>query len=99
MVTKYPLYFFKQHILQAIETAGIKFPDYKNSGVSLRSQRMKLPANVGQKKSKGIEQMLQDMGLGKFKVSFSIVTICFFVITVLKKCISCLIMLLWSIPI
>nr|XP_022911807.1 DNA methyltransferase 1-associated protein 1 [Onthophagus taurus] len=51
------------HILQAVETAGIKFPDYKNSGVSLRSQRMKLPANVGQKKSKGIEQMLQDMNL------------------------------------
>ncbi|XP_019868885.1 DNA methyltransferase 1-associated protein 1 [Aethina tumida] len=50
-------------ILQAVETAGIKFPDYKNSGVSLRSQRMKLPANVGQKKSKGIEQMLQEMGL------------------------------------
>ncbi|XP_045483380.1 DNA methyltransferase 1-associated protein 1 isoform X3 [Harmonia axyridis] len=47
----------------AIETAGIKFPDYKNSGVSLRSQRMKLPANVGQKKSKGIEQMIQEMGL------------------------------------
>ncbi|EFA07023.2 DNA methyltransferase 1-associated protein 1 isoform X1 [Tribolium castaneum] len=51
------------HILQAVETAGIKFPDYKNSGVSLRSQRMKLPANVGQKKSKGIEQMLQEIGL------------------------------------
>ncbi|KAK9727926.1 DNA methyltransferase 1-associated protein 1 (DMAP1) [Popillia japonica] len=51
------------YILQAAETAGIKFPDYKNSGVSLRSQRMKLPANVGQKKSKGIEQMLQDMSL------------------------------------
>lgn len=54
-----------QYILQAAETAGIKFPDYKNSGVSLRSQRMKLPANVGQKKSKGIEQMLQDMSLGE----------------------------------
>ncbi|XP_057657784.1 DNA methyltransferase 1-associated protein 1 [Diorhabda carinulata] len=51
------------HILQALENAGIKFPDYKNSGVSLRSQRMKLPANVGQKKSKGIEQILQEMGL------------------------------------
>ncbi|KAK9880530.1 hypothetical protein WA026_011768 [Henosepilachna vigintioctopunctata] len=51
------------HILQTIETAGIKFPDYKNSGVSLRSQRMKLPANVGQKKSKGIEQLLQEMEL------------------------------------
>lgn len=54
---------FKQHILQAVETAGIKFPDYKNSGVSLRSQRMKLPANVGQKKAKGIEQILQEMGM------------------------------------
>ncbi|KAG5890921.1 hypothetical protein JTB14_024918 [Gonioctena quinquepunctata] len=51
------------HILQAIESAGIKFPDFKNSGVSLRSQRMKLPANVGQKKSKGVEQILQEMGL------------------------------------
>ncbi|XP_018567565.1 DNA methyltransferase 1-associated protein 1 isoform X1 [Anoplophora glabripennis] len=51
------------HILQALESAGIKFPDYKNSGVSLRSQRMKLPANVGQKKSKGVEQILQEMGL------------------------------------
>lgn len=49
-----------------METAGIKFPDYKNSGVSLRSQRMKLPANVGQKKSKGIEQMLQEMELGNY---------------------------------
>lgn len=28
---------------------------------------MKLPANVGQKKSKGIEQMLQEMGLGKLQ--------------------------------
>lgn len=51
------------HILQVIESAGIKFPDFKNSGVSLRSQRMKLPANVGQKKSKGIEQLLQEMSL------------------------------------
>ncbi|XP_030764653.1 DNA methyltransferase 1-associated protein 1 [Sitophilus oryzae] len=51
------------YILQAVETAGIKFPDYKNSGVSLRSQRMKLPANIGQKKSKAIEQSLQEMGL------------------------------------
>lgn len=51
------------HILQVIESAGIKFPDFKNSGVSLRSQRMKLPANIGQKKSKGIEQLLQEMGL------------------------------------
>ncbi|XP_063239925.1 DNA methyltransferase 1-associated protein 1 isoform X2 [Bacillus rossius redtenbacheri] len=44
-----------------VETAGIKFPDYKSSVVALRSQRMKLPANVGQKKIKNIEQMLQGL--------------------------------------
>lgn len=53
-----------------METAGIKFPDYKNSGVSLRSQRMKLPANVGQKKAKGIEQILQEFGLGTYIIFF-----------------------------
>lgn len=42
---------------------GIKFPDFKSSGVSLRSQRMKLPPSVGQKKSKAIEQMLSEIGL------------------------------------
>ncbi|CAH0395496.1 unnamed protein product [Bemisia tabaci] len=46
-----------------IETAGIKFPDCKSSGVSVRSQRMKLPASVGQKKMKAIEQMLQELGI------------------------------------
>lgn len=51
------------NILQAVETAGIKFPDNKTTGVSLRSQRIKLPANVGQKKSKGIEQMLQELDI------------------------------------
>ncbi|XP_049963961.1 DNA methyltransferase 1-associated protein 1 [Schistocerca serialis cubense] len=44
-----------------VETAGIKFPDYKGSGVSLRSQRMKLPANIGQKKTKAIEQLLHEL--------------------------------------
>ncbi|CAL4103368.1 unnamed protein product, partial [Meganyctiphanes norvegica] len=43
---------------------GIKFPDVKASGVSLRSSRMKLPASVGQKKVKAIEQLLQELGLG-----------------------------------
>lgn len=43
---------------------GIKFPDVKASGVSLRSQRMKLPASVGQKKVKAIEQLLTELNLG-----------------------------------
>lgn len=45
------------------ETAGIKFPDFKSAGVTLRSQRMKLPGSVGQKKSKAIEQILTEQGV------------------------------------
>jgi hypothetical protein len=47
-----------------VETAGIKFPDFKGSGVNLRSQRMKLPASVGQKRTKAIEQLLQELSIG-----------------------------------
>lgn len=46
-----------------VESAGIKFPDMKSSGVFVRSQRMKLPANVGQKKMKAIEQLLQELNI------------------------------------
>uniref|UniRef100_H2UFA2 DNA methyltransferase 1-associated protein 1 n=1 Tax=Takifugu rubripes TaxID=31033 RepID=H2UFA2_TAKRU len=45
------------------ETAGIKFPDFKSAGVTLRSQRMKLPSSVGQKKIKAIEQILMEQGV------------------------------------
>ncbi|CAH1772728.1 unnamed protein product [Owenia fusiformis] len=45
------------------DTTGIKFPDFKTSGVTLRSQRMKLPGSVGQKKTKAIEQVLEEIGL------------------------------------
>ncbi|KAH7957601.1 hypothetical protein HPB52_020739 [Rhipicephalus sanguineus] len=48
---------------QAVESAGIRFPDFKACGVSLRSHRMKLPASVGQKKTKAIEQLLQELGV------------------------------------
>lgn len=51
----------QEHAL--IEQAGIKFPDMKSSGVSLRSQRMKLPVSVGLKKSKAIETMVAELGL------------------------------------
>lgn len=43
------------------ETTGIKFPDFRSSGVILRSQRMKLPTSVGQKKTKAMEQMLAEL--------------------------------------
>lgn len=47
-----------------MDTGGIKFPDFKgHSGVHLRSQRMKLPPSVGQKKTKAIEQLLEAAGV------------------------------------
>ncbi len=44
-----------------VESAGIKFTDNKVSGVSLRSHRMKLPQSVGLKKTKAIEQLLDEL--------------------------------------
>lgn len=45
------------------ESTGIKFPDIKSCGVSLRSQKIKLPSSLGQKKIKGIENTLAELGL------------------------------------
>lgn len=47
-------------VVSAVESAGIKFSDLRGTGVSLRSQKMKLPSNVGQKKAKALEQVLQE---------------------------------------
>lgn len=49
-----------------ISTVGIKFPDFKTSGTSLRSQRLKLPTSLGTKKMKALEQMIQELGLDQF---------------------------------
>lgn len=46
-----------------LDSTGIKFPEQKSSGASLRSQRMKLPASVGQKKSKAIDQLLGELSM------------------------------------
>jgi len=46
-----------------IDQTGIKWPDGKSSGVSLRSTRMKLPTSVGLKKTKAIETMCTELGL------------------------------------
>ncbi|GAB6020248.1 DNA methyltransferase 1-associated protein 1 [Chamberlinius hualienensis] len=46
-----------------VEMTGIKFPDPRTSGVSVRSQRMKIPASVGQKKIKAVEQLLTELGI------------------------------------
>merc|ERR1712166_1117497 len=53
----------KSPIKEQMDTGGIKFPDFKASGVYLRSQRMKLPPSVGQKKTKAIEQLLEVPGV------------------------------------
>lgn len=50
-----------------MESAGIKFNELRGTGVSARSQKMKLPANVGQKKAKALEQALSEFKLGKHK--------------------------------
>ncbi|CAL1538481.1 unnamed protein product [Lymnaea stagnalis] len=50
-------------LVSSAEPGGIKFSDFKASGTSLRSQRMKLPATIGQKKTKAIEQVLEELGL------------------------------------
>jgi len=71
--TLIPLLFFKMLFkinLKTVESTGIKFPDMKGSGVSVRSQRMKMPANVGQKKIKGVEQLLQELAVGELPPSF-----------------------------
>lgn len=44
-------------------SVGIKFPEVKSSGASLRSHRMKLPASVGTKKTKAIEQLLTELNV------------------------------------
>lgn len=51
-------------LFQTVEWSGIKFPESRGTGVWLRSQRMKLPPGVGQRKTKAIEQELRQMNIG-----------------------------------
>ncbi|OTF69535.1 hypothetical protein BLA29_013412, partial [Euroglyphus maynei] len=44
-----------------IESATIKFPDPKASGVWLRSSRMKLPSSVGSRRLKVIHQIMKEL--------------------------------------
>ncbi|XP_072938527.1 DNA methyltransferase 1-associated protein 1 [Epargyreus clarus] len=58
----------QQRPVRAVETvtvewSGIKFPEARGTGVWLRSQRMKLPPGVGQRKTKAIEQELRAMNI------------------------------------
>jgi len=42
---------------------GLKWPDFKNPGVTTRSGRMKLPVGIGQKKTKVVEAMLKELNV------------------------------------
>ena len=46
-----------------VESSGIKWAEAKSFGASTRSHYMRLPANLGNKKSKAIEQLLIEYGL------------------------------------
>ena len=45
------------------DSFGIRFPDYKSSGVMLRSQMMKLPSNISQRRVKSLELLLSELKL------------------------------------
>lgn len=49
-----------------LTTMSIKFPDFKTSGASLRSQRLKLPTSLGGKKAKGLEGMLTELKIDQY---------------------------------
>lgn len=52
----------KADVVGALETANIRFGEgvNKGTGITMRSQKMKLPANFGQKRTKALEQMLAE---------------------------------------
>ena len=52
-----------------LDSASIKFPDPKTIGVYLRSSRMKLPSSVGQKRSKAITQLLNELKVEQHPMS------------------------------
>lgn len=54
--------------MQSVEGTGIRFPEARGSGVWLRSQTMKLPSGLGQKKIKAIDQALQALNIGNLYV-------------------------------
>ena len=56
---------------------GIKFSDYKSAGVMLRSQMMKLPSSVSQKKAKFLEMLLNDLKVDPHPLSAEEVVLVF----------------------
>uniref|UniRef100_A0A0N5A916 DNA methyltransferase 1-associated protein 1 n=1 Tax=Syphacia muris TaxID=451379 RepID=A0A0N5A916_9BILA len=52
------------------EHATLRFPEFRSAGAHLRSQEMKLPTNIGQKKLKNIETVIEKLKLGRVLVSY-----------------------------
>ncbi|XP_032243096.1 DNA methyltransferase 1-associated protein 1 isoform X2 [Nematostella vectensis] len=46
-----------------VPSTGVKFPENKGAGVFLRSARLKMPGAVGTKKTKAVEQLLEELGV------------------------------------
>lgn len=62
-------FYYQEHSL-------LRFPEFRSSGAHLRSQEMKLPTNIGQKKLKNIETVIDKLKLGTpiflyFKILFN----------------------------
>jgi hypothetical protein len=51
------------------EHAGLKFPEFRSQGPHLRSQEMKMPTNIGQKKLKAIETVFEKLKIGSLSLS------------------------------
>uniref|UniRef100_A0A914W8Z8 DNA methyltransferase 1-associated protein 1 n=1 Tax=Plectus sambesii TaxID=2011161 RepID=A0A914W8Z8_9BILA len=49
--------------LNAGEHSGLKFPEFRSQGAHLRSQEMKMPTNVGQKKLKAMETVFEKLNI------------------------------------
>ncbi|VDN28813.1 unnamed protein product [Gongylonema pulchrum] len=48
--------------------ANIRFPEFRSGGAHLRSQEMKLPTNIGQKKLKNIETVIEKLKLAEYEL-------------------------------
>lgn len=50
------------------DTLSIRYHEFRTSGPHLRSQEMKMPCNIGQKKQKNIDIVIDKLKLGFFLI-------------------------------
>lgn len=56
--------FIELLLISVQEHSSLRFPEFRSAGAHLRSQEMKLPTNIGQKKLKNIETVIEKLKLG-----------------------------------